>query len=238
MVKDKMKATNLKKYGVKHAASSPEVKERIRISNLKTEEENKKICEKRKATNLKNRGYEHHCKSPEIKEKMKANNLEKYGVVSTAQIKYVKDKMKATNVERYGYENPMQNPEILNKQLKSAYKTKEYEFPSGRIDMVQGYEPWALDYLLNVEFINEDDIITSKSMVPEIWWYDENGKKHRYYVDIFIPGEERCIEVKSDWTFEDMKDIVLIKQQAVKDAGYKCEIWVYNKKGEREQVYN
>jgi hypothetical protein len=28
-----------------------------------------------------------------------------------------------------------------------------------------------------------------------------------------------------------------VKQQAVKDAGYKCEIWVYNRKGNIVEKY-
>jgi hypothetical protein len=28
------------------------------------------------------------------------------------------------------------------------------------------------------------------------------------------------------------KDCIYLKQQALKDAGYKCEIWVYDGKGE------
>ena len=30
---------------------------------------------------------------------------------------------------------------------------------------------------------------------------------------------------------------VLLKQQAVKDAGYKCEIWVYNNKGKKIEIH-
>lgn len=69
--------------------------------------------------------------------------------------------------------------------------------------------------------------------VPEVCYEDNEGKRHRYYVDIFIPSQNRCIEVKSTWTLEKKKHIVFIKQQAVKDAGYKCEIWIYNAKEER-----
>ena len=41
------------------------------------------------------------------------------------------------------------------------------------------------------------------------------------------------IEVKSDYTIKVDNDIILLKQQACKDAGYYCEIWVYNAKGEK-----
>ena len=41
------------------------------------------------------------------------------------------------------------------------------------------------------------------------------------------------IEVKSTYTIKLNNDTILLKQQACKDAGYSCEIWVYNSKGEK-----
>ena len=86
-------------------------------------------------------------------------------------------------------------------------------------------------YLLNVEKIQEDDIVTDRTQVPECWWYDENGKIHRYYVDIYILSQQRCIEVKSRWSFGLNPEIIFMKQHALQDAGYFCEICVLNKKG-------
>lgn len=54
----------------------------------------------------------------------------------------------------------------------------------------------------------------------------KNEKKHRYYVDCFIKSQNRCIEVKSIWTAEKGKDVIFLKQKVLKDAGYKCEIWI------------
>jgi len=62
---------------------------------------------------------------------------------------------------------------------------------------VQGYEPFALNELINVKLINENNIITGISNVPSIWYNDINNKKRRHYVDIFIPSENLCDEVKS-----------------------------------------
>ena len=98
---------------------------------------------------------------------------------------------------------------------------------------MQGYEPYALDELLQKEHILEENIIIGTVNVPEIWYLDPSGKNHRYYVDIFILSQNRMIEVKSDYTFKVDYDVILLKQQACKDAGYSCEIWVYNSKGEK-----
>ena len=54
--------------------------------------------------------------------------------------------------------------------------------------------------------------------------------KHRHYVDIYIPSINKCIEVKSIWTYELDTDKVLAKQKSAKDLGYQYEIWIFNNK--------
>lgn len=85
--------------------------------------------------------------------------------------------------------------------------------------------------------IDEVDIINSKKNVPTIWYTTDDGKNHRHYVDIFIPTQNRCIEVKSTWTAKYVTSNIFLKQQAAKELGYKYEIWVYNKKGEKINCY-
>jgi hypothetical protein len=72
--------------------------------------------------------------------------------------------------------------------------------------------------------------------VPQIWYDDEQCKKHRHYVDIFIPSQNRCIEVKSTWTAEKKKDNIYLKQNAAKELGYQYEIWIFNAKKELLEV--
>jgi hypothetical protein len=72
----------------------------------------------------------------------------------------------------------------------------------------------------------------------ELWYNDESGKKHRHYVDIFIPTLNKCIEVKSTWTKEKKKDCIFLKQKAAKELGYIYEIWVYDRKGTRVEIYH
>jgi hypothetical protein len=94
-----------------------------------------------------------------------------------------------------------------------------------------------LDDLLQKENVCEDDIIVKRSEVPICWYENKNGKKCRYYVDCFIPSQNRCIEAKSTWTAKKKMDNIFLKQNALKDAGYICEIWIYNSKGEKVQCY-
>ena len=208
---EKYKATCFKKYGVENPFQSEYVKD------------------KSKSTWLEKYGVEHPSKSKEIKLKKVNTCLEIYGVEYQFQSEDVKDKSKSTWLKKYGVENPCQNSDIFEKRLKASYSKKNYTLPSGKIVLVQGYEPYALDEL--IKLTNEDDIKVGAANVPEIWYNDEIGKKHRYYVDVFILSQNKCIEVKGINLMKLDKNIIFIKQKAVKDAGYICEIWVYNSKG-------
>ena len=74
--------------------------------------------------------------------------------------------------------------------------------------------------------------------MPIIWYNDETGKKHRHYVDIYIPSQNRCIEIKSIWTAKKNKHNIFLKLNAAKELGYKYEIWVYDNKGIKVEFYN
>jgi hypothetical protein len=263
-VKEKTRQTNLKTYGVEYGLQNKAVKEKSRITNLEkygfeNPLQREEIKEKCKKTNFEKYGVEYASQSEEIQNKIKKNtlekygvehftqtnimkektiktNLEKYGVEHNLQREEIQNKIKKTNLEKYGVERCMQNPEIMEKNIKMSYNLKEYTLPSGNIIKIQGYEHFALDELL--KNINENDIITGCKNVPTIWYNDETGKKHRHFVDIFIPSQNKCIEVKSTWTFKKQKEIVLLKKIAAKELGYLYEIWVYDNKGNKVEFYD
>lgn len=178
-------------------------------------------------------------------DRAKQTSINIYGTDNPSKSDEIKQKIVDTNIEKHGVSYVMQNPEIAEKSFKNSYKYKQYIFPSGKSTLYQGYENFALDILLNIYKIDEKDIITGCENVPEIWYYDTNKKRHRYYTDIFILSQNKCIEVKSKWTFEDKtkyenmkKDNVKLKQDATKSLGYKCEIWVINRKGKILEIIN
>jgi hypothetical protein len=107
--------------------------------------------------------------------------------------------------------------------------------PSGNSIKCQGYEPYALKELIYNQHIKENEIKTGVKNVPVIWYNDLNSKKHRHYVDIFIPSQNKCIEVKSTWTIKKQYNNIFLKQNAAKQLGYCYEIWVYNLKGEKTE---
>jgi hypothetical protein len=218
-LKDKMQNTLVKKFGVKHITQNHNIKEQI------------------KQTNLEKYGTKCPLQNDEIKEKSKSTNLEKYGVEYPIKTQQVREKIKTTNLEKYGVEYPAQNQEVAEKQSKTAYKSKDFIFPSGRIERIQGYEHFMLNELLEKENISEDDIIVNRGEVPSVWYEDKTGKKRRYFVDCYIKSQNRCVEAKSTWTANKKKDCIFLKQKALQDAGYICEIWIYNQKGEKVECY-
>ncbi len=241
-VKNKFKSTCLEKYGVEHPSQTEDNKDKRKQNNLKQYgvehlTQSEEIKNKIKKTNLKKYGVENVSQNAEIRNKVKQTNLKKYGVENQFQSEEVKDKIKQTNLEKYGVEYASQNAIISEKTSKNAYKSKDYIFSSGRIEKIQGYEHYMLNELLQQENILESDIIVKRTEVPSVWYEDKNGKKHRYFVDCFIKSQNRCIEVKSTWTAEKKKDCIFLKQQAIKNAGYECEIWVYNSKGQKVKCY-
>ena len=105
--------------------------------------------------------------------------------------------------------------------------------PSGDIRKVQGYEPFALTKLL--EHYTEDQLKTSVKNVPRIQ-YKVNGKKRYHFPDIFIPHENKLVEVKSTWTFKNKADNVLLKKKTAEEQGFLYEIWCFDGKGNRVEV--
>ena len=172
------------------------------------------------------------CQEIHEKEKTKETNIKNRGVPFTMQDPSVRKKVETTNLERYGG-HPIQTDEYFEKCQKNQKKRKPYTFPSGRIDSVQGDEPYALELLLQNN-IPEDDIMTKR--FPDKFMYKKEDKIHRYYPDIYIRSQKKYIEVKSDYRYECDKTTVLLKQQAVKDAGYECEIWIFNKIKQRIEI--
>ena len=68
--------------------------------------------------------------------------------------------------------------------------------------------------------------------------YHINEKRHVYFPDIYIPDENKIIEVKSEWSLQ-YPTHVEEKAQATVSEGYIYEIWVYNgnKKMTRKIAY-
>lgn len=193
------------------------------------------IREKAKQTNMQKLGVEFPLQSKQVQITIQNNNLEKYG----NKVYIQSEAGKAQMVELYGVENAMQNPELFAKQQKSSKKTRPYIFPSGRETSIQGYEHFALNDLLEMG-VDENDIIAGgkeKLLMPEIWYYNsERGRKSRYHPDIFLPKENKFIEVKCYYTWIKEKKKNTEKFMECMNRGYKLVLWVYDKYGQHEMI--
>jgi hypothetical protein len=236
-VQNKIKTSFLDKYNCDNPFKSNEIKKQIVQTNLnkygcKNPQQNANINNKTKNTCIEKYGVTTAILLPEVIEKRKEACIYKYGNEIPLKTEIGKKQVKQTCLKKYGVENPQQNPEISEKTVKNSYRKKIYTTPSGKEFICQGYEPFALDNLIKEDNNLENEIITSRKNVPTIWYNDNDGKKHRHFVDIFIPSQNKCIEVKSTWTFKKKMDCVFLKQYAAKELGYNYEIWIYNNKGE------
>jgi len=258
----KMEQTCIDKYGVSSVMKNDFTKEKRKQTLIKKYGENpmsnEKIQEKSKRTCLAKYGVEHVIKNKNIREKQIQTLFKNHAVLNPMYNFKIKEKYKRTMIEKYGVTTPLKNINSLIKlQLtcierygvpyysqqssniikKNSYMFHDYISSSGIIFQYQGYEKFALDYLLNIKNINDNDIVNKRSDVPEIFWTDKYDDLHRHFVDIYIISKNKCIEVKSTWTFELQKENVFLKQKAAKELGYNYQIWIFDKKGNRIAKY-
>jgi hypothetical protein len=239
-VQQRMKETTLERHGVENAFQSKTLMEKAKETNLILRGvENASQCpvvkEKIKQTNLELRGVEYPGQCPQVKEKIKETNLERIGVENPFQAPDFTAKSEKTCMEKYNVRHSSQNETIRLKTLKSGFRQKKFEMPSGRVVKLQGYEPFALRDLLKL--YDETQIrVDSEGSMPNIMYDTPDGKSHRYYPDIFIPHENKIIEVKSRYTAGKGGRNVQLKKDGTIKQGYIYEIWCYDGKGNRVEI--
>lgn len=74
--------------------------------------------------------------------------------------------------------------------------------------------------------------------MPEIWYVDNNEKKHRYHPDIFIPSKNLIIEVKSEYTLKADLEKNKKKMIAAEQTGFDFEFRIYNEKSKWVRIIN
>jgi len=236
--KKKQEETMIANYGVSHNSHNPDTIQKRKDTlvehfgvahHLQLPEK----VEERRETCRKKFGVDHHLQRDDILAKQRQTNLERRGVEYSLQSEEVKAKAIATNLLVYGVEHPSQNQEVMEKTQKNAKKYKKFKMPSGEIRKVQGYEPFALTDLLKV--YTEEQIKTGCKNVPRIQ-YEVDGKESYHFPDIFIPHENKIVEVKSTWTYKCKTDNIQLKKKSAEEQGFLYEIWCYDRKGRKVPV--
>jgi hypothetical protein len=218
-IQTKRKDTNIKKYGVEIASKLPEVIEKNKQSHIKHWGDyamrNSEILKKRNDTCIEKYGGIGMA-SEELFSKMKNTNIKKYGVKYYSSTDDWYDKCVKTALEKYGKGWVSKVDSINSKQQAGGYSYYDFEFPSGKVVRVQGYEPKVLAKLV-VDYSEDDIIVGVQNIIDEIGFfhYEYENETHRYYPDIYIKSENRIIEVKSTYTFNKEKEKNLLKRESV-----------------------
>jgi hypothetical protein len=168
-----------------------------------------------------------------IDTRKKETFVKRYNSITYTGTPEYKEKHKKTCLAKYGVEHPAQSSVVQAKIEKTGHSYKKYTLPSGIEINIQGYEHFAILHLL--ESYDEDDMIFERAKQPEIWYNDKEGKKHRYFSDIYIPKENRIVEVKSTWTYQKgtKEGKLILQEKACRDAGYDYELLIFDECGKR-----
>lgn len=164
-----------------------------------------------------------------IKDKTVSTNLLRYGVTTCLVLpenrpsNTNRSKAEETMLFRYGAKHSSQIPHIFIKMQSHRSTNKTFVFPSGNTYMVQGYEPIAIQELIDSGYTELDIQLTNRKAIK----YEFNNKISYYHPDIIIPKENRIIEVKSKYWFEREYDKNMAKQLACISQGYLFEFKVY-----------
>lgn len=121
-IKEKIKKTNISKYGVDSYAKTQEFKDHMLntygyISPFSLKETH----EKSKKTLIERTGYDHNFKIPEVKNKKIQTYIQNYGYHNPNLNPEIKKKIIDTNNLKYGGNSPMCNEEIQNKSKNTLF---------------------------------------------------------------------------------------------------------------------
>lgn len=159
---EKVKKTNLERYGRDNPAKNKDVRQKTEQTNLKrygskTPFESNIIQNKIKSNNIKKYGVEYPFQNKEILNQSLRNQEKKYGglMVNARKVlnglypnnpfsdENIKQQIKETNIEKYGVEYPIQNDTIQKKRIET------YQLRYGRDNSSQSHIPLEILAILN-----------------------------------------------------------------------------------------
>lgn len=243
---EKIKKTNLEKYGVECSLNSKEVKEKSKKTNLEKygNEDCRKtnfVVEKRIKTIYEKYGVNSYTKTDDYKRKVKETSLEKYGVdspnksdiikrkkilsminkygfISNSCTDESKNKLRETNLKKYGVEYPMQVIDFVERQQKNSKRINYYK---DSLYYQSSYEKHFLDYISDMGMIDEIE------RGPSIRYrYDDKEKLH--FPDFYLKKLNLIIEIKSDYYYNKYLDKNISKMEKCIDIGYNY-LFIINK---------
>ena len=222
-IQSKRKKTNLQRYGVDIASKLPYVIEKNKQSHIQKWGDyamrDTNVIQRRNNTCIEKYGGVGFG-SDFIYNKMKKTNVEKYGVEYYSQTHGWYDKCVESTIQKYDKDWVSKVDHINAKQQYGGYSYHDFEFPSGKVVRVQGYEPIVLAKLV-IEYGEDDIVVGVQNIIDYVGFfhYIYENETHRYYPDIYIKSENRVVEVKSVYTFNKEKEKNLLKKDSVLNKG-------------------
>jgi hypothetical protein len=146
-------------------------------------------------------------------------------------IRQAKTTRAKTCVEKFGVDHVFKVPSVQEKAQKNAsasmHSYRQYVSKLGNVYRVRGYEDRAIEVL--EEQYEPHQFIADDFATPRLP-YIADGKDRNYYPDIFIPAENKIIEVKSwYWLRKQPTKNLAILEEALR-RGFKFEFWVFSGK--------
>ena len=191
MIKDKIKKVMVDKYGVEHNSQTQEYK--IKFKNTMNERygvdhalQSKDIRDKFKNTMNERYDVSSALQNKEIKDKIKKTNQDRYGCENVFQNEEIKDKIKKTNLEKYGYENVSQSEEIRERVKETSLKKFGCENPFQNEEIKDKIKETNLDKF-GVENVSQNKEIREK---VEQTCLEKFGVRH------FLQNKEVRIKIK------------------------------------------
>ena len=229
-IKRKIKKTCIEKYGTDNFTKTKEYKVKCGATKMKRYgRTNYNNSVKNVTTCLERYGVTNPNKLKSVRLKIKKTTLKRYGVDSFTKTEEYREKTLQTNLRKYGVRNINQLESFQQELQKKSVRFKTYIFPPGNEIKVQGYEPFALNFLLKTH--TEYDLVTNRKDIPKFWYTTEDNKKRIYYPDIFIPSTNTIVETKSEWTNSVNPTLLQLKKLSVIVSGYNFRKMIFDRKG-------
>lgn len=199
-IKEKIKNTCLKNYGVENPSQSEIIKEKKKdtcLHSLGTEYpmQSINVQEKSKITCLKNYGVECSLNNKDVIKKAKSTRLEKYGDENYSN----RPKSIKTCLDRLGTEYPMQNKEVHEKAKSTCLKNHNTEYPMKNIDIQEKAKKTCLQrygaekYALSKQYREKQEALGL--MIP----LDQLSEYKRYRRLVTIETYKNKKDLYSNW---------------------------------------
>jgi hypothetical protein len=188
---EKIRQTNLERYGVESYSQTEEYLSKVKQTNLErygveNYSQTNEFSSKVRHTNLERYGVENPMMLDEFKEKMAIGVFKKHGVESYSQTEEYLSKVKKTNLGRYGVDHPMKLPEIRDKQIRTNQERYGVENYSQTEEYLSKVKQTNLERY-GVENYSQTNEFSSKVRQTNL---------DRYGVDSYSQTEEYLSKVK------------------------------------------